>query len=99
MPQVRALSPRPNKERINRKVGSFFIPYITGLEPEKVCSVKKQSCGLFLAKSVKSGTEGVALGRQAESMRSRRSSPVTSTIPSVHNGFELWTLDFILSVK
>ena len=28
-------------------------------------------------------------------MLPQRSSPVTRTISSVHNGFELWTLDFL----
>ena len=66
MPQVRALSPRP-KFQI-RPLGWVWNFLYAGREPEKVCSVKKQSGGLFLAKSAQSGTEGEALGRQADSM-------------------------------
>jgi len=52
---------------------------MAGLEPVKVWRLEKQYSVLFFSQSVQSGTEGVALGRQADSMRSRRSSPVTRT--------------------
>ena len=77
MPQVRALSPRPKLQiwPLGWVWSFYFCRARTWEGPQR----KRQSCGLFLARSVQSGTEGTALGRQACSMRSRRSSPVTST--------------------
>ncbi len=54
---------------------------------------------LFTAKTVANTTKyhrGVAqlVARLLWEQDAAGSSPVTSTISSVHNGFELWTLDF-----
>ena len=70
MPQVRALSPRPKSSYDLWVVAAFS--FVRRARTREGPQRKKQSGGLFLARSAQSGTEGKAFGRQADSMRSRR---------------------------
>ena len=56
--------------------GWFFFNFVwLGLEPERVWRWEKQYGVLFFSQSAQAGTECKALGRQADSMRSRRQVP------------------------
>ena len=49
-----------HKKQIPFRVSAFYYLYKTGLEPEKVLALIKQSGGLFLAKSGEVGTVALA---------------------------------------
>ena len=49
-----------HKKQIPFWVSAFYYLYKTGLEPEKVLALIKQSSGLFLAKSGEVGTVALA---------------------------------------